>query len=134
MYLVSEVLGSGVTLGVPIALLTGYMFRWACWLDRFGADHLEHIRLPHIDVSFFLAARYSSIFSPLIFSIFPLPSNISSITASDLRVRNKVMILVMAVTALVGAAAAWRWGRALIGCTQQAREIRGNEVMMIYFL
>ena len=27
------------------------------------------------------------------------------------------MILVMAVTALVGAAAAWRWGRALIGCT-----------------
>ena len=30
------------------------------------------------------------------------------------------MILVMAVTALVGAAAAWRWGRALIGCTQQA--------------
>ena len=42
------------------------------------------------------------------------------------------MILVMAVTALVGAAAAWRWGRALIGCTQQAREIRGNEVMIIY--
>ena len=51
---------AGVTLGVPIALLTGYMFR------------------------------------------------------------NKVMILVMAVTALVGAAAAWRWGRALIGCTQEA--------------
>lgn len=42
------------------------------------------------------------------------------------------MILVMAVTALVGAAAAWRWGRALIGCTQEAREIRGNEVMIIY--
>lgn len=34
--------------------------------------------------------------------------------------RNWVMILVMAVTALVGAAAAWRWGRALIACTEQA--------------
>ena len=32
------------------------------------------------------------------------------------------MILVMAVTSLVGAAAAWRWGRALIGCTQEARQ------------
>jgi len=36
------------------------------------------------------------------------------------------MILVMAVTALVGAAAAWRWGRALIGCTEQARQPGGG--------
>ena len=36
--------------------------------------------------------------------------------------RNWIMLLVMAVTALVGAAAAWRWGRALIGCTQKARQ------------
>eukprot|EP00490_Sorites_sp_Unknown_P005400 CAMPEP_0114638622 /NCGR_PEP_ID=MMETSP0191-20121206/720_1 /TAXON_ID=126664 /ORGANISM="Sorites sp." /LENGTH=260 /DNA_ID=CAMNT_0001850405 /DNA_START=63 /DNA_END=845 /DNA_ORIENTATION=- len=66
---------AGVTLGVPIALLTGYFFR------------------------------------------------------------NKVMILVMAVTALVGAAAAWRWGRALIGCAQAEPGVLDNHfVNLVIFI
>lgn len=33
--------------------------------------------------------------------------------------RNSVMLLVMVVTSLVGAAAAWRWGKGLIGCAEE---------------